>query len=139
MTTTRSRVNARTSPKGKRRDAVASLSFVASRDGKTLPLPKKDQWSRCFWHVKPTDDWDQGNLIGRRLALEYLAFEEKNVGPPLLGWIVRDMPPGLDGVQVGFFSLIAHAAAAGASRAREISAYWDRCRKLIGAQKETQL
>jgi hypothetical protein len=35
---------------------IAKLSFVASRDGKTLPKPKGYQYGRCFWHVAATGD-----------------------------------------------------------------------------------
>ncbi len=35
---------------------IGSLSFVAMRDGKTLPKPKGNQAWRCFWNVKgPTN------------------------------------------------------------------------------------
>ena len=113
--------------------SVAGLSFVASRDGKSLPKPIGDQCGRCFWNVAATDEYDQDCNTGVRLALEYLAFEEANVGGAgHLQMIVKDMPRAFTGVEVGFLQMVSFAAGAGAKEARRISAYWDSCKKTEG-------
>jgi hypothetical protein len=106
---------------------IGRLSFVATRDGKALPKPKRDQFPRCFWHVKPSGDYAADCATGRKLALEYLSFAEENTGgcPPSLPWIVRDMPRALTGIEVGFLTMVSYAAGAGAQRARQISADWE--------------
>ena len=105
---------------------VDDLSFVASRDGKTLPKPIGDQPYRCFWNVTATGDYTQDCDTGERLALEYLAFEEAAVeGPGHLQMIVKHMPRAFTGVEVGFLQMVSFAAGAGAKEARRISAYWD--------------
>ena len=110
--------------------AVDGLSFVASRDGKTLPKPIGDQSGRCFWNVTATGDHTQDCDTGVRLALEYLAFEEADVeGGGHLQLIVKDMPRAFTGVEVGFLQMVSFAAGAGAKKARRISAHWDSCEK----------
>ena len=80
-----------------------------------------------YWNVKATGDYDKDCALGGRLALEYLAFEEQDRGGPgLLQHIVADMPRDFTGVEVGFLTMVSWAAAAGAHRAREIAAYWDK-------------
>ncbi len=105
---------------------VSRLSFVANRDGKVLP---KSKAGRCFWHVTPSGDYRRDNIIGEKLALEYLAFEEEDIGGAgLLPSIVGDMPAKLTAIEISFLAMVSYAARAGAGRAREISAYWGRCR-----------
>jgi hypothetical protein len=107
---------------------ISRLSFVAARDGKTLPKPKGNQLGRCFWHVKPSGDYGKDCVTGRALALEYLALEEEDTGGQgYLPLIVGDMPRALTGIEVGFLTMVSYAAGAGAQRARKINAYWDRC------------
>jgi len=67
--------------------------------------------------------------IGGALALEYLAMEEADThGPGHLPKIVGDSSRApLTGVEVGFLTMVAYAARAGADRAREIAAYWESC------------
>jgi hypothetical protein len=102
------------------------LSFVADRDGKTLPKRTGDQNPRCFWNVTPTGDYGPDCKIGRALGLEYLAFEEADTGGPgHLPKIVAVMPRPLTGVEVGFLTMVSYAAGAGAYRARQVAAYWD--------------
>jgi hypothetical protein len=36
--------------------SIGDLSFVASRDGKTLPKPTGHQLPRCFWNVTGTGE-----------------------------------------------------------------------------------
>ena len=109
---------------------ISRLSFVAARDGKTLPKPKGNQLGRCFWHVKSSGDYGKDCVNGRALALEYLALEEEDSdGPGFLQLIVADMlPRKLTGIEVGFLTMVSYAAGAGAERARRISAYRDSCR-----------
>jgi hypothetical protein len=104
------------------------LSFVADRDGKTLPKPKRDQYPRCWWHVKPTGDYGADCATGEKLGLEYLAFEAEDDGGGNLALIVKDMPRKLTGIEVGFLTMVSYAAGAGVERARKVDAYWDRCR-----------
>jgi|HubBroStandDraft_1064217.scaffolds.fasta_scaffold274257_2 hypothetical protein len=112
---------------------VARLSFVASRDGMTLPKWTEGQLPRCFWHVKPTGDRLADEATGHVLALECLAYQEADShGLPLPPGIVADMPRKLTGVEIGFLSVMSHAARAGVGAARELVAYWERCRKEEG-------
>jgi hypothetical protein len=112
--------------RARRRHDPIGLSFVADRDGKTLPKWTGDQNPRCFWNVTPTGDYGPDCKIGRVLGLEYLALQEADTGgPAYLGMIVRDMPRPLTGVEIGFLTMVAYAASAGADRAREIAAYWE--------------
>jgi len=106
---------------------ISKLSFVASRDGKTLPKPKGDQGPRCFWNVTGTGDFGQDCDLGQRLALEYLAFEEADAGGPgNLPMIVGDMPRRpWTGVEIGFLSMVSYAARAGAFKARRVAAQED--------------
>ena len=111
-------------------DPVARLSFVATRDGRALLLPTEGQFPRCFWHVEPTGDPRAADLAGEKLALEYLAFEEANKGGGgHLQLIVGDMPRKLGPIEISFLTMVSYAASAGAQRARDIAAYWERCLK----------
>jgi hypothetical protein len=111
---------------------IAELSFVADRDGTTLPRPTDDQSPCCFWNVTPTGDYGKDCEIGGRLALEYLALEEADIHwPGHLPKIVEDMPRQLTGVEVGFLVMVAYAAGAGADRARKIAAHWESCRQAM--------
>ena len=113
-------------PRARRHDPIADLSFVASRDGKTLPKPTGDQGPRCFWNVTPTGDGWRDDELGCALALEYLALEEADThGPGHLAKIIADMPRSLTNIEISFLTMVAYAAAAGADRAREIAAYWE--------------
>ncbi|AVA20652.1 hypothetical protein [Rhizobium sp. NXC24] len=108
------------------------LSFTALRDGKALPKAKKGQHNRCFWNVSGTGDYAVDCMIGERLALEYLQYEEDDVGGSgCLNLIVNDMPRPLTGVEHGFLTMVALQARAGRGRARQIFAYWEKCLKEI--------
>ena len=106
------KLTARLAAKAKR---LAALSFVAA-DGHR-------------WHVKSTGDHNSDRKVGQALALEYLAYEESDEGGPgeLLRQIVAAMPRDFTGVEMGFLNFVSWAAGAGAERARQIAAYWDRC------------
>jgi hypothetical protein len=94
---------------------VSSLSFVAMRDGKTLPKATKKQLPACFWNVAGTGHYGEDCEIGETLALEYLALEEADSnGMGHLPKIVGDMPRELTGVEVGFLCTVSRAAGAGA-------------------------
>jgi hypothetical protein len=111
-------------------DPITRLSFVADRDGKALQKPTGRQFPRCFWHVKSTGDLTADDLAGEKLALEYLAFEEANKGRAgYLPLIVGDMPRKLGPIEISFLAMVSYAASAGAQRARNVAAYWERCRK----------
>lgn len=101
-------------------------SFVADRDGKTLPLAKAGLGRRGWWNVKPTGDYVADCKIGERLALEYLEHERRFGGPDL-PLIVRDMPRELTGIEIGFLTTVSIAAAAGVRRAQQASRYWQQC------------
>jgi hypothetical protein len=107
--------------------SIGNLSFVAFRDGKTLPKATAKQCGRCFWHVKGTgDDSAKDDKLGQRLALEYLAFEEVDIGGGgNLQLIVSDMPRPLTMVEIAFLQMVSFAARAGAFEARRIAKYWD--------------
>ncbi|MCC6948831.1 MAG: hypothetical protein IT539_13770 [Bradyrhizobiaceae bacterium] len=112
---------ARKSEHAKRIDA---LSFVGMRKN-----PKKGEPPRNWWVVAPTGDYSRDCEVGEKLALEYLAFETADKGGPgNLQQIVADMPRRLTGVEIGFLTMVSYAAGAGMHRAREVSAYWERCR-----------
>jgi hypothetical protein len=119
------RADARVTPEATG-NPVSRLSFVADRDGKTLPKPKGDQCGRCFSRVRPSGDYANDCKVGLALGLEYLAYAEaemKSGGPPILGFIVEDMQQKHTGPEVGFLSMVAYAASAGVQRARNIAAY----------------
>ena len=143
MTKATVRANARTTPKATKRRAgkrkaksgpraklddhpVARLPFVASRDGRTLLLPKGDESPRCFWHVQSTGDYMADEVMGEKFALEYLAHQEKD-SMSILQHIVIDMPRKLGPIEISFLTMVAYAAGAGRKRAEEVSAYWARC------------
>ncbi len=87
--------------------------------------------------VKSTGDYAADCVTGQRLALEYLAYEEADKGGPgYLPSIVADMPRKLTGIEVAFLGMVAYAAASGAWRARQISAYWDGCQNEEASQSE---
>jgi hypothetical protein len=86
------RAKKRTPVKKAAPDAAARLSFVASRDGITLPLATERQDPRCFWHVKPTGDYAADCVTGEKLAPEFLEYEAKHWGGGQLQHIVKDMP-----------------------------------------------
>ena len=116
---------------------LASLPFVHDywvRD----PGARRGHNFRCFWNVSPSGDWGEDNALGTRLALEWLEFARANPGghpaSGQFGLIVDDMPPGGVGVTVGFWSIIAYAAAAGAAAGHELAAYWSSARETrVGA------
>jgi hypothetical protein len=108
---------------------IARLSFVKTLD-RLHESPSGRSSGRCFWDVRPSGDYVADCVTGETLALEYLAYEEADTGPgTILALIVGDMPQKQTGVEVGFLIAVAYAASAGAQRAREVVAYWDRRRK----------
>ena len=107
---------------------IKELSFIASRDGKTLPKPVGEQLPRCFWNVKSTGNYSVDCTIGQRLALEYLRYEEADVGGSgILNMIVDDMPRPLTGIEHAFLQMVCFQARAGRGRAKQIATYWDQC------------
>lgn len=94
-------------------------SFVKTR--KRRPdLPK------IWWDVKPTGDYIRDCKTGYRLAFEFMAYQAVSpYGAPVLQIIAKAMPRDLTGIEIGFFSMIGLAAAAGAAEARRVWAYWD--------------
>ncbi|AWC22220.1 hypothetical protein CO731_01676 [Aminobacter sp. MSH1] len=96
-------------------------SFTTDR-----PRAKGGQGRRCWWNVSPTGDYGKDCKTGEALALEYLRYEEC-AETPHLPMIVRDMPCELTGIEIGFLTAVSIAAAAGASRARQVSKHWEQC------------
>ena len=96
-------------------------------------LRPKQEWKpaglypRCWWSVKPTGDYDADCRTGRKMGLEYLAYEASENSGGVLGLIVAAMPRELSGIEVSFLQLVSFAAAAGHARAERIAAYWERC------------
>jgi hypothetical protein len=109
---------------------IARLSFVKTLDH-VREEPSGRAAGRCFWNVTPSGNYTADCIIGEKLALEYLAYEEetKRDAGTILAWIVGDMPQKQTGVEVSFLIMVAYAASAGAQRARDVAAYWERCRK----------
>ncbi len=93
-----------------------------------LPFVKDGTNGRSFWNVTPTGDYTVDCNTGERLAHEYLAAIEAGADA-FLPTILRAMPREQSGIEVGFLTMIAEAARAGAENARRVSAYWDRCSK----------
>ncbi len=103
---------------------VLSLSFVSDRK-----KPLKGRQPRNFWNVTPTGDYGKDCETGSQLALEWIAYEEANIGGPgILSKIVEDMPRELSGVEIGFLGMAGIAARAGAGEGRRVAAYWDDCK-----------
>ncbi|HXW22031.1 MAG TPA: hypothetical protein VEK14_03915 [Rhodomicrobium sp.] len=103
---------------------ISMLSFVADRGGEASSKSRRKPQRRCFWRVDATGDYGRDCKLGTRLALEYLTFEEADRdGGGILQCIVADMPRELTGVEIAFLQMVAFAAAAGADRARRISAH----------------
>ena len=125
-------------PTGPVNRPIDRLSFAADRDGNALPKPKGRQSPRCFWHVKPTGDLWADEVTGESLALEYLTYEETKGpdSPTILPSIVADMPRDLTSIEISFLTVVGFAAAEGPHRAREICAYWERCRKERAQKKK---
>lgn len=111
---------------------IADLSFVAARDGVTLPKPKRGQLPYCFWNVQPSGKYDEDCRTGYRLAIEYLELEEKEPSSGHLQLIVGDMPRPLSGIEIGFLTIVSYSAGAGADEGRRVVAYWEKCREADG-------
>ena len=105
------------------RPNIAALSFVGERNKR-----EAGKYPQHFWRVNRSGDYGADCELGERLALEYLAFQEAN-DQSSLQHIVADMPRELTGVEIGFLTLVSFAAGAGADRARQIAAYWDKMQK----------
>ncbi len=74
---------------------------------------------RRFWCVEPSGDYGADCNTGSRYALDYLRHLA-GTGIASLQWIVSAMPRGkLTGIEVGFLSIVAHAAAAGLGDAEQ--------------------
>jgi hypothetical protein len=107
---------------------ILSLPFVA--DFPVLEKGKKRRSTfRCFWNVTRTGDYRADCVAGECLALEYLRWSKANYEASfccgaILGWIASDMPPKHTGLEVGFFSIVGAAAAAGAAYGERLSEYW---------------
>jgi hypothetical protein len=85
--------------------SAADLSFVVDR-----PQPSDKSFPRTFWSVTATGDYTADCATGVRLGREYLDYEKReHEGPPLLPWIVADMPRDLTGIEIGFLSAIAES------------------------------
>jgi hypothetical protein len=71
------------------------------------PARKRGMAFRVFWAVSPSGDRSADVEAGRQMALEWLrVVGGLNIGPVLLGWIVKDMPRDLTGLEIGFLCTI---------------------------------
>lgn len=103
--------------------SIADLSFVVDQGRRD-----HERYPRDFWAVKSTGDYSKDCDTGRRLALEYLKYEECNPGGGgSLQLIVDHMPRLLTGLEVGFLSMVGIAAGRGAWKAFQVSNHWDAC------------
>ena len=113
--------------------SITSLSFVQDywvRD----PGKRQGRNFRCFWSVRPSGDWGADNDLGDRLALEWLEYAQACLthgcaAAGNLNLIASDMPPGGDGVTVGFWSIVGYAAAHGAPEGINLAAFWGSSRE----------
>lgn len=116
--------------KGMPTASIASLSFVAKRDGKALPKPTPGQLPRCFWHAVPTGDDYADEKAGVRLALEYLAFEAEAAKAthycPILALIISDMPKPLGPIETAFLSLIGFGLRGAFPFSSAVASHWNR-------------
>lgn len=58
------------------------------------------------WAFVPTGDYGEDCATGRRLASEYLAFQNDPAFAPALGWVVQSVAAlnrPLSGLEIGFF------------------------------------
>ena len=79
------------------KDAISALPFT--KDG--------DVGAIHYWAVEPTGDWCADTTTGRDYADALLVVMREHESPGLLAWVVKAMPPILDGVQAGFLHAIA--------------------------------
>jgi hypothetical protein len=80
-----------------------NLSFVQVVDGEL-----------CHRVVRPTGDWVTDTATGQQYGVLFLPFLRINLGLAMLGWIAHDMIAAgnkKDGIVIGFFRVIAQAAA----------------------------
>ncbi len=112
---------------------IKSLSFV--RDYLTTSLKKGQtrKTFRCFWVVSPTGDYQDDCVQGEQMALEWLLYAKKCAKRGLaadggLLLVVKDMPPRIGGVEVGFFSIVGFAAAYGAWAGEALAKHFEHIR-----------
>jgi hypothetical protein len=93
-----------------------------------LPFVKdKSKSGRHFWTVVPTGDFAVDCAIGEKYGLAYLEYLQTTNITSLMPQILPQMPRKLTGIEVGFFTMVDHAARAGSSAAFDLAAYWSRC------------
>jgi hypothetical protein len=96
---------------------IADLAFQSISD---LPfvVDCSDGAGRRFWCVEPTGDYEEDCDTGHRYALAYLHYQAGEASA--LQWIVAAMPrEKLTGIEIGFLSVVAHAAEAGLDEAKQ--------------------
>jgi hypothetical protein len=121
---TKTRVASR--PRAQSKVSTAKLSTkIRSRD---LPFVKDNsKGDRCFWNVAPTGDYGVDCEIGHNFALAYLEYLQTPNTTSLMPQILPEMPRKVTGIEVGFFTMVDHAAKAGSAAAFDLAAYWSRC------------
>jgi hypothetical protein len=70
-----------------------------------LPFVKKGAPGKCsYWNVKPSGDYAEECELGSKYARLVLPFLKFNLGPALLGWIIKDMIARgeCSGIEIGF-------------------------------------
>lgn len=85
----------------------------------------------CFWNVESTGDYVTDLTKGAELAKEFLAFA-RTCSVPGLQHVVGDMPRRIGGLEVGFLSYIADAAAYDRRVARAVLARNESFRDAMG-------
>jgi len=107
------------------RPKIEDLSFTAIRDGKVLPLAVDGQLPRCFWNVKSTGDFTTDELLGQKLAFEYIDFVTRDAGGcGILSKIIADFPRPLTPVEHTFMHVVELEMRTGRGGARRVVERW---------------
>ena len=59
-----------------------------------------------FWNVKPTGRFQDDCIIGRSYALEMVQYHLNETPANVLGYVIREMPAELTGIEVGFIETL---------------------------------
>lgn len=64
---------------------------------------------RKWWACVDSGDYDADCALGREYAKEFLARLALEAMPFKLAWMVREMTPASESIQIGFFAVLAEA------------------------------